>query len=79
MAGAGPIMMGSGQGGPAVDLDRFLAITRLVRAHGGDPDRADWFHDLLHPDGSPYDPDEVAMIRAIAGPAAPRKRRNTGT
>ncbi|WP_084860612.1 hypothetical protein [Salibaculum halophilum] len=50
----------------------------LVRAHGGDPDRADWFHDLLHPDGSPYDPDEVATIRAIAGPAAPRKRRRTG-
>jgi hypothetical protein len=33
------------------------------------PGRADqpWFHDLLHPDGSPYDPDEAALIRSVTG------------
>ncbi len=25
-----------------------------------------WFHDLLHPDGRPYDDDEVALLRAVA-------------
>jgi hypothetical protein len=26
-----------------------------------------WFHDLLHTDGTPYDQDEVRLIRQIAG------------
>jgi hypothetical protein len=26
-----------------------------------------WFHDVLHPDGTPYDPEEAAFIRAVAG------------
>jgi hypothetical protein len=26
-----------------------------------------WFHDLLHRDGSPYDPDETALIRRVTG------------
>ena len=29
-------------------------------------DRA-WFHELLHPDGTPYDPDEAARLRRAAG------------
>jgi hypothetical protein len=24
-----------------------------------------WFHDILRPDGSPYDPAEVAYIRSL--------------
>jgi hypothetical protein len=32
------------------------------------PENADpWFHDVLHPDGAPYDPDEVALIRELTG------------
>lgn len=31
----------------------------------GGPEPDVWFHDLLHADGEPYDPDEVASIRAI--------------
>ena len=37
----------------------------LVRAHGGTPGRDIWFHDLLHEDGTPYDPAEVATIRKL--------------
>lgn len=29
--------------------------------------RTPWFHDLLHADGSPYDPDEVRVVRAATG------------
>jgi hypothetical protein len=29
-----------------------------------------WFHDILRPDGSPWDPDEVAYIRFLTGRAA---------
>lgn len=35
----------------------------LLRRHGGVPDRSVWFHDLLEPDGTPYDPAEIAVIR----------------
>lgn len=37
----------------------------LVAAHGGDPRRDIWFHDLLHPDGRPYDPEEIATIKRL--------------
>ncbi len=30
-----------------------------------------WFHDILHADGTPYDPREVAIIRAFTGKARP--------
>jgi hypothetical protein len=30
-----------------------------------------WFHDLLHPDGSPYDEAEAALLRRTAGVADP--------
>ncbi|MFN8035995.1 MAG: cellulase family glycosylhydrolase [Acidimicrobiia bacterium] len=30
------------------------------------PDRG-WFHDLLHPDGTPYDPAEATLFRRVAG------------
>lgn len=33
------------------------------------PDRP-WFHDLLHADGTPYDPAEVEVIRALTAPDA---------
>lgn len=26
-----------------------------------------WFHEILHPDGSPYQPDEVELIRSMTG------------
>jgi hypothetical protein len=26
-----------------------------------------WFHDLLHPDGTPYDPEEAALLRRLCG------------
>jgi hypothetical protein len=33
-----------------------------------DPAAADpWFHDVFHPDGRPYDPEEVALIRELTG------------
>jgi len=31
----------------------------------GEPDP--WFHDVLHPDGTPYDPAELAFLRSITG------------
>ena len=36
----------------------------------GTLERAEWFHDLLRPDGSPHDPAEVAVIREILRPSA---------
>ena len=47
----------------------------LVRAHGGNPDRNIWFHDLLHEDGQPYDRREIEIIRALSG--AQTKTRET--
>jgi hypothetical protein len=32
-----------------------------------DPPGTPWFHDVLYPDGSPYDADEVALIRELTG------------
>jgi hypothetical protein len=34
---------------------------------GGGPEPTPWFHDLLRPDGTPYDPAEVSVLRALAG------------
>jgi hypothetical protein len=28
-----------------------------------------WFHDLLHPDGRPYDPSDIELLRRVAGTA----------
>ncbi len=36
----------------------------LVQLHGGHADRSVWFHDLLEPDGRPYDAGEIDAIRA---------------
>lgn len=36
----------------------------LVAAHGGDASRDIWFHDLLHGDGTPYDPREAEILKA---------------
>ncbi len=41
----------------------------LVRAHGGRVDGDTWFHDVLHGDGRPYDPEEIATVRALTGTA----------
>jgi hypothetical protein len=30
-----------------------------------DPPGTPWFHDVFHPDGTPYDADEVAFIREL--------------
>jgi len=39
----------------------------------GAPEPPNWFHDLLRPDGSPYRPTEVALLRRLTGrPPAPR-------
>ncbi|SIT00345.1 hypothetical protein SAMN05421759_109102 [Roseivivax lentus] len=43
----------------------------LVAQHGGHADRRVWFHDILHPDGAPYDPTETALIRKLTGAAHP--------
>jgi hypothetical protein len=40
-----------------------------VRAYDEAPDP--WFHDVLRPDGSPFDPEEVALIRRLTGAGAP--------
>jgi len=34
-----------------------------------DPPGSEWFHDIFRPDGTPYDADEVALIRARTGRA----------
>lgn len=37
----------------------------------GGAEPGEWFHDLLHADGTPYDPEEVAVIRALTDRGAP--------
>jgi hypothetical protein len=37
----------------------------------GDPVPKVWQHDVLHPDGRPYDPEEVVLLRASAAKAKP--------
>jgi hypothetical protein len=32
------------------------------------PTGAPWFHELLHPDGSPYDVDEIELFRSVVRP-----------
>lgn len=46
----------------------------LIRRGGGAHDGSTWFHDLLEPDGSAYDPQEIALIRATSAgtPGEPR-------
>jgi hypothetical protein len=40
----------------------------LVEAHGGQASRTLWFHDVLHEDGTPYEPHEIETVRALARP-----------
>lgn len=47
----------------------------LVRAHGGSSDASIWFHDLLYPDGRPYDEDEVAKISDLTRSEFSRTRK----
>jgi hypothetical protein len=42
--------------------------TSWTRPGRGEPDP--WFHDLLRADGTPYDPEEAARIRRVAGAAS---------
>ncbi len=45
----------------------------LLRVVGGVPEPTGWFHDLLEPDGSPYDPKEIEIIRRLGSlPARPK-------
>jgi hypothetical protein len=37
---------------------------------GSSHDGVTWFHDLLEPDGSPHDPDEIALLRALSSGSA---------
>ena len=30
-----------------------------------------WFHDLLHPNGTPYNPEETELIRTLTAKSAP--------
>jgi len=34
---------------------------------GGGPEPAVWFHDIFRRDGTPFDRDEVALIRKLTG------------
>ncbi len=45
----------------------------LVRQHGGQADRSVWFHDLLHEDGLPYDPEEIATIKDLTVRTDPQR------
>jgi hypothetical protein len=47
----------------------------LVSAHGGLAARDVWFHDVLHEDGRPYDPNEIEIVKLLTGKtkASPRK------
>lgn len=42
----------------------------LVSNHGTAFDRDEWFHDLLRRDGTPFDPEEVRLIRRLTGKGA---------
>jgi hypothetical protein len=44
----------------------------LVMAHGGLAASDLWFHDVLHEDGTPYDPDEIEAVRSLTGRPGPR-------
>lgn len=46
----------------------------LVERYGGEPDRRIWFHDLLEPDGRPYDAREIAAIRRATRTGPPSKQ-----
>jgi len=48
----------------------------LLEQHGIDPDETVWFHDIFWPDGRPYDPAEVQLIKSLSGAAA--RRRGAG-
>lgn len=37
----------------------------LVAQHGRATDEDIWFHDIFRPDGTPYDPEEVRLIRTL--------------
>jgi hypothetical protein len=39
----------------------------LVSAHGGHAARDVWFHDVLHEDGRPYDPNEIEIVKQLTG------------
>lgn len=41
----------------------------LLRRHGAADDGGAWFHDMLHEDGRPYDPDEVETVRRLTARA----------
>jgi len=47
----------------------------LVSAHGGSTDRDIWFHDLLRPDGRPFDPFEIEKISTLTGKQPGRDRK----
>jgi hypothetical protein len=47
----------------------------LVERHGRHPREGIWFHDLLHPDGTPYDRDEIALIGRLTGAGGRRAAR----
>lgn len=50
----------------------------LIEAHGGHADRSMWFHDILKPDGRPYDAAEIGTITSLtAGTAGQRRRRRS--
>jgi hypothetical protein len=40
-----------------------------VREYDAEPEP--WFHDVLRPDGSPFDPEEAAYIRSLTGASQP--------
>lgn len=35
-----------------------------------DEDKSEWFHDVVHADGTPYNVDEIALFRSLAGKGA---------
>lgn len=39
----------------------------------GAPEPKLWFHDIFRPDGTPFDPEEIALIRRLSGVTANRK------
>ena len=43
---------------------------------GGEPEPAVWFHDLLRPDGLPFDPEEIRLFRSLT--RAGRRRGASG-
>lgn len=72
-----PVLRRAGIG--AVNWGLVSGKTQTIYPWGsspGAPPPDPWFHDVLHPDGTPYDPEEVNAIRKQIAAAKRKRARN---